>query len=194
MSTESVLASARRAAGAGYEQITVEGVREHRPDIATAIAGSRDITAELAAARREGETAGRVAGAEAERARITGIEALARPGDEALVAEMKADGKTTPEQAAMKILAAEKAKGPARLDALRTADQHAKVPASQTANPVVAAADPATPALEGEAAWKAEFAKGGTGFEREADYVAFKRADARGGVKILTDRAARAAA
>ena len=52
-------------------------------------------------------------GAEAERNRILGIEANALPGHEALVAELKADGKTTPDQAASRILKAEKDSGAA---------------------------------------------------------------------------------
>lgn len=53
---------------------------------------------------------GRQAGAEAERARILGIEAHAMPGHEALIAQLKADGAVTPDQAAGRILAAEKSK------------------------------------------------------------------------------------
>jgi signal peptide peptidase SppA len=53
---------------------------------------------------------GRQAGASDERARILGIEAQAAglPGHEALVASLKADGKTTPEQAAVQVLSAER--------------------------------------------------------------------------------------
>lgn len=53
---------------------------------------------------------GRAAGAEAERARILGIEANTMPGHEALIAQLKADGATTPDQAAAQVLRAEKAK------------------------------------------------------------------------------------
>jgi signal peptide peptidase SppA len=47
-------------------------------------------------------------GATAERERILGIEAHSMPGHTALVAQLKADGKTTPDQAAGQILAAER--------------------------------------------------------------------------------------
>lgn len=60
------------------------------------------------AARDEGHKAGLAAGATAERERILGIEANALPGHEKLVAELKADGKTTPDQAAARIVAAER--------------------------------------------------------------------------------------
>lgn len=53
---------------------------------------------------------GRESGAAAERARILDIESQAMPGHEALIAELKADGKTTGPEAAVKILALEKQK------------------------------------------------------------------------------------
>lgn len=53
---------------------------------------------------------GRGAGADAERTRILGIEANAIPGHDALIAQLKADGATTPDQAAAQILRAEKTK------------------------------------------------------------------------------------
>lgn len=61
-----------------------------------------DATAKLAEAK--------TAGATAERERILAVEANLMPGHEKLVAEMKADGKTTGPEAAQRILAAEKAK------------------------------------------------------------------------------------
>lgn len=63
--------------------------------------------------------------AKAERDRILGIEGNALPGHEALVAEMKADGRTSPAEAAVRILAAEKAKGAERLASLRALDMAA---------------------------------------------------------------------
>lgn len=52
----------------------------------------------------------RAEGATAERERILGIEAQAMPGHEQLIATLKADGKTTPAEAAMQILSAERGK------------------------------------------------------------------------------------
>jgi signal peptide peptidase SppA len=60
----------------------------------------------VAAAKQDGITAG----AAAERARILAVEEQSMPGHESLVAEMKADGKTTGPEAAARILQAEKAK------------------------------------------------------------------------------------
>lgn len=73
---------------------------------------------------------GRTEGATAERERILGIEAHALPGHDALINELKADGKTTPDQAAARVLGAEKQK----LSGMRqqiAADAPAPVPVSQ---------------------------------------------------------------
>lgn len=73
----------------------------------------------LAEGHAAGMLEGQTAGATAERARILGIEANAIPGHDVLVAELKADGKTTPDQAAGRILAAERSVIQGRADALR---------------------------------------------------------------------------
>lgn len=64
----------------------------------------------ILAAHPELAEAFRAEGATAERARILGVESQAMPGHEALVATLKADGKTTPAEAAVQILAAERSK------------------------------------------------------------------------------------
>jgi len=64
---------------------------------------------DIDAARAEGEAAGRVAGAEAERERIKSVEAQSMAGHESLIAELKFDGKTTGPEAAAAVLAAHKA-------------------------------------------------------------------------------------
>lgn len=63
--------------------------------------------------------------ANAERARILGIENVALPGYDDEIAAFKADGKTTPEQAAMAIVAAERKTGGRRLDDLAADDADA---------------------------------------------------------------------
>lgn len=77
-----------------------------------------DEATKLEQVRSEAFAAGREegikAGAEAERQRILGIEGIAMAGHEKLVAEMKGDGVTTPEQAALKLIQAEKESGSAR--------------------------------------------------------------------------------
>lgn len=91
-------------------------------------AGFPDIYAEI---RAEGQTAGYQAGlaegkqigmetgAQTERDRIKAVEDMAITGHEALVAEMKFDGKTTGPEAAVKVLQAEKALRSVKLEAFR---------------------------------------------------------------------------
>ena len=83
----------------------------------------------------EGRAEGRTQGATAERDRILGIEAHAYPGHEAAIKEMKADGKTTPDQAAARILGAER-------EALAKAGKDLRADAP---NPVPAADTPVAP-------------------------------------------------
>lgn len=87
--------------------LTAEELAEARPDLVGQFIGSDRDEAVAEAAEKA---------AAAERERILGIEAQALPGHEELVAKLKADGKTTPEQAAVQILAAERARGSAWLD------------------------------------------------------------------------------
>lgn len=56
---------------------------------------------------KTGREEGTAAGAEAERERIRGVEKIAIPGHEALISELKYDGKTTGPEAAVKVLEAE---------------------------------------------------------------------------------------
>lgn len=85
--------------------LTVDSLRADHGDLVTAI---------------EQEAMAR--GAEAERNRILGIEQTALAGHDDLVATMKADGKTTPAEAAVRILAAEKEKAAERTSALAAMD------------------------------------------------------------------------
>ena len=82
----------------------------------------------------------RAEGAAAERARILAVEAQALPGHEALIAQLKADGKTSGPEAAAQVLAAEKAKLAGMAQQL-AADAPAPVPHA-TAPQEQVAADP----------------------------------------------------
>lgn len=79
--------------------ITREQLAAEAPDLLQALAEE---------GRAAGYQAGLTAGAENERNRIKDIEALAMPGHDALIAQLKFDGATTAGEAAMQILAAEK--------------------------------------------------------------------------------------
>jgi hypothetical protein len=115
-----------------YSKITVGALTEHRADLvaeiqAAAVAGVETID----------KDAIRAEGAAAERERIAGLEALAMPGTEDLVAKFKADG-TQPAQAAIEILKAAKAGGTAQhgaaahLQALKTTENALQPPAAGT--------------------------------------------------------------
>lgn len=134
-----------------------------------------DHEAAVTAAREDGFNSGReeglAAGATAERARILGIEKIAMAGHEDLAATLKADGTTTPEQAAMKFLEAEAETGKSaalgRMDAVEAAG--GGVPAAPAATTVAKASTPEE--------WKAEWQsdpKLQAEFIEAEDYVAFK--------------------
>lgn len=97
------------AAEAAAKPVTVESLRADHGDLVATIEAEASAKASADAAN-------------AERERILGIEANALAGHDALVAEMKADGKTTPAEAAVRILAAEKEKAKARTSALEALD------------------------------------------------------------------------
>ncbi len=101
------------------EVMTAEKVKESHPEVydeifALGVESNSDVIDKESfdAGRAEGEKVGRLAGisegakAEAERIKAVGEQSL--PGHEALVEKLKYDGKTTGEQAAVAILAAEK--------------------------------------------------------------------------------------
>src|SRR5574343_440870 len=81
------------------KSLTAEKLAAERPDIVEAIKAEA-----LAGVEKVDANAIRSEAAAAERARILGIEALAMPGADALIAELKADATATPETAAIKVL------------------------------------------------------------------------------------------
>ena len=110
--TGGVRAGAKIKAKEGLSMMTKEEFMAAHPELYQAVVaeGKAGMDAAAAMARTEG--------VEAERARILGIDALNMPGHEKMIAEFKADGKTQPGEAAVKILAAEKSKGASHLQAL----------------------------------------------------------------------------
>lgn len=98
--------------------LTIEEIKEKYPKIYQAIfdegraAGMKEETDEAfskgeTAGYDKGKAEGLKLGAETECQRIKDVEAQALPGHENLIAELKFDGKTTGEQAAVQILQAE---------------------------------------------------------------------------------------
>ncbi|MBL4835745.1 MAG: S49 family peptidase [Pseudomonas sp.] len=133
------------------------------------------------------EADARTAGATAERERIQGIEAVALPGHEELIAKLKFDGVTSAAEAAAQVIGAEKKVRGDALANIRSeapkAVQHAPTPPDPKAK---VEEDPDAPLEErAKAAWdadkelRAEFGK----FET---YMAYRNAEERGQVKRLT--------
>lgn len=161
------------------------------PAIATPAAKPNSV-AELSAAFPELCAAIRAEGAQAESARIAGIDKIGvwMKGHDALIAEMKADGRTTPEQAAMRVTAAEGAMREHQLEGIQGVENlTGKVAAAPTAQGSDGgdAPKPATPE-----AWAAEYAASDalkSEFATSEQYVAFKRAESEGRVKVLHRKA-----
>jgi hypothetical protein len=82
----------------------------------------------LADGKTQGVDAGMKAGAEKERERIKAVEAQALPGHEDLIASLKFDGITSGPEAAVKVLAAEKALVSVKAQVFQT--EHTKVVAA----------------------------------------------------------------
>lgn len=142
-----------------------------------------EMVGEITTARKEG----RAEGAEQERERIRAVEAVGLPGHEALIEELKYDGKTTGPEAALRVLTAEKTARERRLANLK-ADAPAPVPE--------VAAPPAADSAEMEAKLPIE-ERCKKQWDRDAElrdefsgnfgnFVGFSKAEAAGRVQILS--------
>lgn len=150
----------------------------------------------LAALLAEGHSAGllvgRAEGATTELARIRGVEAQAMAGHEDLINTLKFDGKTTGHEAAVQVLAAEKAAGTARLAALNA---DAPRPAVHAIPPAATAqtddADASKPLPErAKAKWDKDPALRASFGGMFDAYLAAEKAESEGRVKVLTQKAA----
>lgn len=155
--------------------ITRDYIVQNHPDIAEAL---------HAEGYSQGRSEGMADGASAERKRILAIEAQSFPGHEALIASLKADGKSSAEEAAVQILAAERAKGGKMLAAL-AADAPAAVPAATAPDAGSTAVDPNLSIEDRcKAGWDKD-AKIRSEFGTFAAYLGFEKASASGRVRIL---------
>ena len=110
----------------------------------------KDLAAKFVAENADAAAILRAEGAEAERARIQAVREQSMPGHEALIESLAFDGKTSGPEAAVKVLAAEKARI-AGAAAARSADAPAPVPTTgnQDEQPAAAAATPSMRAPAG---------------------------------------------
>lgn len=153
-------------------------------DMATLRADHPDLVNALIA---EGREQGLTDGASIERARILGIEAQASglPGHEALVAKLKADGQTTPEQAAVQVLAAERGSLANRAQALHN-DAPKPAPHAAAPNEESAASLDSLPLEDRcKAQWDAS-ADLRAEFGSLAAYTAFTKNQAAGRARVLS--------
>jgi hypothetical protein len=141
-------------------------------------------------AEKEDDEEDKVAKAvKAERNRVLSIAAAAFPGQEKLCARMINSGASVGD-AALAFNADHKAKGAKVLASLEADESAVKGLRSEPANGAEAPKSPHA-GLNGEALWKAEFSGSAdlqAEFGSENEYLAFKRAEARGGIKLMSKR------
>lgn len=179
----------RTSSTKGVKSMDMKTLRAEHPDIVSEL--TREITESISAGVRAiAFEEGRAAGVASETARIMEIEANALPGHDALVASLKADGKTTGAEAAVKILQAEKAKGATRLAAIRDdAQVVALVPS--VVSPAAGPVDDGKPKTDAQ---YAEIFAASPELQSEfltaEHYVAYSKAASSGRVKFLNRKGA----
>lgn len=155
----------------------IEDLEKNHPELAKAL-------------REEGITIGikqgRAEGAATERQRILDVEAQILPGHEKLIATLKADGKTSGAEAAVQVLAAEKAKSAATLAALNDdapkPAPHAPAPTAPAVNQDPDAGKPLEERCK--ATWDKDTKLRGE-FPDFASYLGYMRGMESGKVKVL---------
>jgi signal peptide peptidase SppA len=172
--TQKAGAGVARAEKKGTKIMTLDMLRADHPDLVEALVAEATegmISAEtlqdqLAAARAEAITA--------ERERIAAIEALAIPGHDALIAQLKAEGASA-DEAALKIIGAEKQVRQSALAAIEqsgsVAVPHAEAQGGSGVDPSAPLEDRARAEFDRDADLRAEF---GGRFE---PYLAYRKAE-----------------
>ncbi|MEC9434488.1 MAG: S49 family peptidase [Pseudomonadota bacterium] len=182
-------AAATKEVPMNWESLTTAALREHRPDLASEISDAAADAARSAAesAAQSRVDAAREEGATAERARLAAIDEAAMPGHDDLVAAAKADPKATAGDLALQIVKAEKAKGGDHLASREAADRESRVQPAPTAGAKSA------PSGDVEATARAEWEASAdlqAEFPNVGAYVAFKKAEAKGRVRLVSKPAA----
>lgn len=175
-STHAVSASAAQETPMDWASLTLAALREHRPDLVTAMETAATQAATAAQTQAVADAAA------AERARILGIEDIDDGSHPDLVSAAKADGKTTPEQLAFAIMKAEKNAGSDLLKTRAEADTTAAVPPAAprttTGRPTGSIEDQAKAEWDRDGDLRAEFKDNFT------SYLAFRKAEASGSARI----------
>ena len=152
-----------------------EALKEQEAAQEAAAAEARD------AALKEGQAAG----AEAERQRIAGLKAGCLPGYEDLLAECIADGTSTAQDLAFKIVQKKQAAGDNHLSSLAAGERALSdnLPATGAGAQGAAEGPSGLPAGGGEEEWVSAWASDAKlrgQFQSKEDYLAYMRADAKG--------------
>ena len=137
--------------------------------------------------KTEAQDQAKEASAKAERERIQSVESQSIPGHEKLIQTLKFDGKTTGPEAAVQILAAEKA---LRLNMKAQLDDDAVNAVDHIANQGLG--DDVSSLPDGPEKWKVEYEKSADlqkEFKACETYVAYMKGVAAGDVKILGKKA-----
>lgn len=173
---------ARAEAKKGTKIMTLDMLRADHPDLVEALVAeategmisAETLQEQLAAARAEAITA--------ERERIAAIEALAIPGHDALIAQLKAEGATA-DEAALKIIGAEKQARQSALAAIEKSGSVAVPPAEgqggSGVDPSAPLKDRARAEFDRDADLRAEF---GGRFE---PYLAYRKAEESKRARVL---------
>lgn len=169
--------------------LTIESVKADHPDIAKALIdeGKQAGMAEgLESGKKEGRAAGLEEGRKAERDRLAAIDDIARPGFEKIVAEAKADGKSTAADVALTMAKAEKSRGADHLSTIKaeTDNMPSIDPSASNAPAAKAEEDPSlTVEDRAKAAWNKD-EKIRKEFSSLDAYTAFLRAEETGRIRL----------
>ena len=174
--------------------MNIADLKKEYPDLAVALIDEGRVAgATEGAAKAKAE--GHQAGAAAERARIQGVLAQSLAGHEKLIATLAFDGGTSPAEAAVQVLNAERSKRGSVLGALKAEGAAlAAVPAGSQADPgALDAGDDDDKNLPIEERCKAKWDKTPAiraEFGTLEGYIGYEKAVAKGSVKILGKRSA----
>lgn len=176
-------AGVARAANQKGKIMTLEQLRAEHPDLVAAIVAEATEGMVATADLQQQLATAQAAGAAGELARIQAVEDQLIPGHEALISQLKADGKTTAAEAAQQVLAAEKGAQASALAALE-AGSNPIVPAAEAGQQTEI--DPNSPIEEraqtqwdADAGLRTEF---GGKFE---SFLAYAKASDAGRAKVL---------
>lgn len=160
-------------------EVTVEYIKLNHPAVAQSLIaeGAQSVKQDDLIAK------GRSEGAESERARIKGVLDVSLSGHEQLVKQLAFDGQTSPAEAALKVLEAEKSARGTKLETLAT-EGDLGVDHAPTGDEPTGDFDD----LDAETRWEKDAALRAEFNNNKEDWLAFDEANSNGQVKILNHK------